>query len=292
MNIVGKTFISNTDGSSLVVESMVDNIAHLESGQRIAIERLVDTSYYTPQVDPADFFNSSPVLENLASTLVDKIRSTPDSYFDDRNAGVTQIRVDGAIENRVNPNTPANNNFYNNVPDEPVSTIISDDEYDRLERERLMAKIREMGGNNIQTHNIDDVLPTDEQKTEIRIDNVDMGDNAQYIKPQQDPATAMFRGLKRSVKFDVSVKIEELIPRKDFLSMWEDSYETSILDYLANEFTQKLLSDPSVIRQQIRNKLQEVVYDDKPKAARKPRVRKSISVTEAKPVQKRVKKND
>ena len=66
-----------------------------------------------------------------------------------------------------------------------------------------------------------------------------------------DPILTMFKGVKRSVNFETKISINELIPRLDFIEMMEDSYNKSIVEYLADEFTNKLLSDPDKIKQMI-----------------------------------------
>jgi 3-methyladenine DNA glycosylase Tag len=41
--------------------------------------------------------------------------------------------------------------------------------------------------------------------------------------------------------------------------MMEDSYEISIIEFLADEFTEKLLNDPSIIRNQIINEIKSMI---------------------------------
>jgi len=76
-------------------------------------------------------------------------------------------------------------------------------------------------------------------------------------EPVNDPVTSMFRNVKRNVDFKINLKIDGKIPRLDFIEMMEDSYELSIVDFLAEEFTNKLLSDPSIIR----NKVKEEIFN-------------------------------
>jgi hypothetical protein len=78
--------------------------------------------------------------------------------------------------------------------------------------------------------------------------------------------------------------------------MMEDSYETSIIDFLAEEFTNDLLKNPETIKDMVKNKINILVYGEdvkkvndqitdtvtqveeskvtKPKTPRKPRVKK------------------
>jgi len=76
----------------------------------------------------------------------------------------------------------------------------------------------------------------------------------------EDPVVTMFKKTKRNVNFSVSIELSDRIPRLDFIEMMEDSYEISIIDFLADEFTNKVLQDPSMIRNSIKDKIKQLVY--------------------------------
>ena len=42
--------------------------------------------------------------------------------------------------------------------------------------------------------------------------------------------------------------------------MMEDSYNTSIIDYFADEFTNKILENPSLIKDKIKEEINKIVY--------------------------------
>ena len=100
----------------------------------------------------------------------------------------------------------------------------------------------------------------------------------------------MFKNVKRIVDFKLDFSIEEKIPRIDFIEMMEDSYNTSIIEYLADEFTNKLLKDPSIIKNVIKEKIEslvkqdDVVVETKKTTVKKPTTRKT---TAKKPVAKK-----
>ena len=76
----------------------------------------------------------------------------------------------------------------------------------------------------------------------------------------EDPIITMFKNVKRSKDFSISLEIKNKIPRPDFIEMMEDSYNTSIIDFLAAEFTDNLLRNPQIIEDMIKQKIKEVVY--------------------------------
>jgi len=62
------------------------------------------------------------------------------------------------------------------------------------------------------------------------------------------------------IDFNISIEIENKIPRIDFIEMMEDSYETSIIDFLAEEFTDKIIRNPDFIKNLIKDKIDSIVY--------------------------------
>jgi hypothetical protein len=149
----------------------------------------------------------------------------------------------------------------------------------------------------------EDELPkVQPRKTEVVVNNVQHVEvNREYIQPSQrieDPIINMFKGVKRNVSFKMNIEISNKIPRLDFIEMMEDSYEISIIDYLAEEFTQNLLKDPSLIKEMIKDKITKVVYgtgvvkveekheSEPKKATKKAPVKKATKKAPEKPAKK------
>ena len=122
---------------------------------------------------------------------------------------------------------------------------------------------------------------TDVQKVEVRRD----GEGEVLQRPvarQEDPIHIMFRNAKKVVEFDLDLKLINKIPRLDFIEMMEDSYEKSIIDFLASEIANDLLKDPQNLKFQISEKIKEMVYNKK--TVRKPVAKKPVA---KKPVAKK-----
>jgi len=107
--------------------------------------------------------------------------------------------------------------------------------------------------------------PVDDKKDKLSIDGVESIEaKREYVEPIntniQDPIITMFKNVKKNIDLKFPIYIDNKIPRLDFIEMMEDSYEVSIIDFLADEFTNKILSDPSKIRETIKEKINELVY--------------------------------
>jgi len=298
MSFNNRTFKDNRTGEVVKVIDSFENIAILENKTKIDTRRLMDPNHFTEQVDPASFFNT----QNAYDSLFEKIKTIPTDTIPDESG---EIRPNVSIDNSYRP------------PMEDDSAIIYgsiDDEKEELARKygvsidnnQSVARQNEAFARILEDSEELDELPktpaprpifNDEppvQRVEIDRDNgtVSVNGNQQqssepvYTKPKEDPIYTMFRGVKRSVEFSLDLKLENKIPRLDFIEMMEDSYEKSIIDFLAEEFMSELLKDPKSLKESIKLKIKEMVYGKpvtKRPVAKKPVVKKPV----AKPVTKR-----
>lgn len=272
MNLNNKSFRNNLTGEIVKVKDSFENIAILESKEKISVNRLMDANAFTEYIDPANFFNNQAAY----NILTEKIKDIPMDQIRDEDGGSGDVLVVDAGNRGASPT-------FNES-----AVMESDPEQERLE---LAQKYSHLGVNvdSLQKQNdafsrllgddADDLpevpqpqqprpqQPRPQQRQEEPVTQIVVNgvENQQVSKtinsvPVNDPVTTMFRNVKRNVDFKVTLDILNKIPRKDFIEMMEDSYEISIIDFLADEFTNKLLNDPSIIRDMIKSKLKQVVY--------------------------------
>jgi hypothetical protein len=103
---------------------------------------------------------------------------------------------------------------------------------------------------------VNDYIPTPTQPSNERV--------VPQVQIQQnqnvDPIISMFRNVKRNNDFSLSFSINHKIPRLDFIEMMEDSYNTSIIDFLAEEFTNIILLNPNLIKNKISEEIRNLVF--------------------------------
>jgi hypothetical protein len=253
MNLANKTFRNNRTGETIKVIDAFEDIAILENKQKVKVTQLMDTNQYTEQIDPDSFFNSQGAYNSLA----DRIKNIPTNNIVDSDGGVTVNFGDDSFKPAMNE-----------------SAIIMSNEDD--EKSALMAKygaIPEATNEAAkQAEAFNRILnpeetPIETYKPPIQTTNIPGNINT-ATTPQppvqrvevEDPIITMFKRTKRNVNFNVNFEISDKIPRLDFIEMLEDSYEVSIIEFLADELTKKLLEDPNSIKVKIMNEINEKVY--------------------------------
>ncbi len=274
MDYINKTFTSNSDGSIIrIVEQISPDIVAMDNGQRMSISRLIDPTFFTENIDASTFFNRD---SNVYQSFINTIKSIPDSHISDTGEAGTKVIETGVYTENTPKNAHADK-FYNNTEEVPVYH-----EDPEEEKRLLLAKYSSNNTNldaikrqaeKLKDHLDDEAVvkvpPTivnnleEEPVTKVFVNNEPMEEaEKKIIQPSKPQNTQfeMFKGIKRNTDFKVTLDISNKIPRPDFISMWEDSYEASIIDYLADEFTNALLSNPQYIKDQIITQLKESVY--------------------------------
>lgn len=265
-NLANKSFKDNTTGEIIRVIDSFDNIAILENKQRVDVRRLMDSNLYTEQIDAKNFFNTQSAYNSLA----EKIKSIPmENIIDDDGKAEVTIRDGVSL-----PGTNESAIIVSSLDDERAELA---KKYGVIDNKSSMQTQNEAFSKLLD----EDELPRIQQPNQVIIDEP----KVQHIEAQRendtnkvlhlnnlsiqpptirveavDPITSMFKGVKRNVNFKMSVEISNKIPRLDFIEMMEDSYEVSIIDFLAEEFTQNILKDPSKIKEIIKDRIKKIVY--------------------------------
>lgn len=270
MGLTNKTFKDNKTGASFKIIDSYKDVAITDKNERIDSSRLLDIRYYTEQIDPKSFFNDQGVY----SAFAEKIKGIDLSKIPDNEVS-EGLNNDDSIQ-RIE--VPRNDGFTPATNESAV--LLSDPEYEMEELKRKYGAVsvdesaikRQSDAfskllNDDEPTETPSVIVSEQKHTEnVKVDVSDYR-VPKYVEPPvvkvEDPITTMFKGVKRSVDFSFELNMNSKIPRLDFIEMMEDSYEFSIIDYLADEFTKEILKDPNTIRDSIRMKIKNLVYPNK-----------------------------
>lgn len=255
MSLKNKTFKNNKTGEIIKVIDSFENIAILENRDKADVSKLMNPEFFTEQIDPSTFFNN----QGSYNLLADKIKSIPADKIRDDEGGEVMINIDG------------NNSSSGVRPATNESAIIMTTEED--ERAELAKKYGvDTSQNEVARQNqaFAKLLGEEEEVQTIEVNREpqpvqQFEQQRPQVQPQpvqqvEDPIITMFKNVKRIKEFSISLEIKNKIPRPDFIEMMEDSYNTSIIDFLAAEFTDNILRNPQIIEDMIKQKIKEIVY--------------------------------
>ena len=303
MSLANKSFKNNLTGEVVTVIDSFENIAILENKQKVNVNALMNPALYTEEIDTLSFFNN----QGAYNILAEKIKNIPtDQIVDDDGqmnvSGVDRIDIPRGVDESIitmssEEDEKAALAAKYGIVSPPVESIQRQNEaFARILGEDSQDELPQVPQYQ---------QPAQEQVTRVEVNREQLEEvNREYVQPVQrveveDPIIKMFKGVKRIVEFNINLDIKNKIPRLDFIEMMEDSYETSIIDFLADEFTNELLKNPETIKSMIKSKINILVYGEdklptvndqitdsvtqveepkvvKPRTPRKPRVKKEV----------------
>lgn len=270
MNLANKSFRDNRTGEVVRVIDSFENIAILENKTKVDTRRLLDNNFYTEYIDPSSFLEST--TNSAYNSLFETIKSIPTTGMpiDD-----TEMRIDvtglGTGAENFRPNVEQPVVYESSVEDEKAELArkygVSIDSTSAQSRQnQAFAKILGEGAEQ-ELPPVPKVVEN-VQRVEVVRDEEGTVVTSEYVSPetvaskpvvQKDPYE-MFRGIKRGVEFKLDLPLTNRIPKLQFIEMMEESYDKSIIEFLAHDITEEILRDPDSLRRSIESKIREMVY--------------------------------
>lgn len=291
MDLILKSFKDNSNGETIIITDFYKNVAITSTREKIDTHRLLDPRYYTPitsntQQNTAPMITENRISNNMSLTeeIIDPNKFfSPNTTYNAFAEKIRSVSLDKIpYEDNNIPVVTTNNNINTHVdspfyPSTNESAVLPYDPQDEIEelKAKYGASVVDTNAIARQTEILNKIAngePVDNQNTQhinqninsespiVRID-ADTHQVFNPTAPAMNPATTLFKGIKRVVDFDIELKLNNKIPRLDFIEMMEDSYESSIIDYLAEELTTNLLNNPSSIKNQIALKIRTMVSE-------------------------------
>ena len=309
-------------GKVCIVKESNENMTFFEDGSRIETKFLYDSRFfkdlgaslnesvqkpiqkpmqqYNDKVDPNKFFNQrNPLYEQLNSIpkeVLNNLPSEPESNYGPEFRPATNnpavMMDDPELEKEMLARKYAHlgvnydaiqeqKNAFGNLLDEENVPVVQP--Y-RPPQQPVQQPIQQPTQQPVQQPQITQNYMEENRATTTQIEPVMEAKQNPYNQPYIDPLISMFKKTKRNTEFKMTIDLEKKIPRLDTIEMLEDSYETSIIEYLAQEFTNEILSNPNLIRDKIIEELKSMLEGN----VKKP----SKSVKKEEKVEEKVKVED
>lgn len=298
--MIGKKFTSLLDGKLVEVKDIFEDIVILNDNSKIKSSRLLDKSYYDEYIDPKSFFQNQSLLNSFAQ----KIKQIPDEVLN-------KMTETGDYPSTLNTGADSLNESFKDNSFRPTfnesAVLPADPEFEKeelmrkygiqnptinqspmLEAQRQLEQFKSL----LEEPQVEEVQRIEINREESPIQEVVESNLTQLVSEPatpsvnvEDPIITMFKNVKRNKDFKISIEIENRIPRPDFIEMMEDSYTTSIIQFLADEFTNEILKNPDLIRDKIIKEINQIVYGEENKETEI-----NHTETEKKPVTKRTTK--
>jgi hypothetical protein len=224
----------------------------------------LNPSAFTEEIDPSSFFSN----QSAYNTLAEKIKTIPTHMIkDDESSSTINVSPTYNSDMQFSPNVNESAVVMTTEEDERAELArkygVTEDATQSLQKQNeAFARILGDESENELPQVFNQMVNEPVQRVEVQREEIAQPIRSEVAQPVavEDPIITMFKRTKKSVEFKVSVDISDKIPRLDFIEMMEDSYDISIIDFLADEFTNKILQNPSLIRESVKSKIKQLVY--------------------------------
>jgi len=252
--MIGKRFQSLKTQDVVKIDQMFENIAILDNGDRVSVQRLLDKNYFEEFIDPKEFLSQSAV-----DIIASKIKSIPDDVLsrlpDEKESQVTISGIDG----------------FSSVSNESAVMLSDPEEEKRLLLQKY-SNVSQRALPPVTNKTLQDFLDDEPIETPRQI----AVQQREPEPPKESPQMLMFKGVKRSYPINFTINLDTHIPRLDFIEMMEDSYEYSIIDWLSEDITNQIFSDRERVKSNIKEQIKGALEN-------KSGVVKTVSSTSSEP---------
>lgn len=292
--MLNKTFMNISTGQIKKVISHFGDISVLDGNIKVKSSELLDTTQWT-DLSPTKSINV--VNENFTQPVSTDETVNPEEFFSSVNKsslGEMASQIENIVANNIPLEEPqniiANNMPRLNVSNESAVIEVSIEE----QKAELMRRYGAVESNtnslekqndafnkllNPDINNTNDMPKENSNITRIEIDRdaelknqtlINSGSIVPEKSDEEKLADMLFKNAKRNTEFKFSVNIDSTIPRLDFIEMMEDSYDVSIIEYFTNKIMNEFLEDTSSIKEQISNKIKEMISQGENKESKNP----------------------
>lgn len=258
----------NSKGDIVRVDRVDGNSVILEDGERVSLNKILDNNAFQEinessnsytESDPFDLMNKAKngFYSNIADQLTNAVRNTNTSNVN-YDSGPSFKVLDSVVERHKSTSNDSIlvENSDSNIQD--LKTKMIEDQ------KRLNDRIQNQGQKLSQWLDTEATYDPNVTIDKDRDSTIKVFDESnrpvQVTETRENPAHQMFRSLKRSQLLEIDVTISEMLPKKEFIQMWEESYDVSIIEYLADEFVNKYSKNPLLLKGIIMERIKEYAY--------------------------------
>jgi hypothetical protein len=259
---------------TVTVENIEDNIASLNNGERVSVERLKDPNFYSPvnnnnktlinennsqsQIpQDLDSFNNSRYKKMLEGSSLKVGEEEPSTQLQNSGGGQrwnqnSQISSSGDVVESHSRNLKS---MGINPPDRKQDTPVKNQSEDDILRK--YENLYQQPKNKPEEKTTD--KKTLEDFSEENVDETPVRENKTMEKTTENPVFQMFDKAKKTHPLKLNLKIDEKIPNKTVIKMMEENFEESAIDYYSKMIFKKIMEDPTIIEKQIKESITKYV---------------------------------
>lgn len=280
--MVGNKFYERKSDTTVTVISDNKEIVLLSTGEKVDKNYLLTSGEYSAiddgagikpnhmtkeSMDPSSFMNQSALGSSMvANSLFNQLSNIDTSNISDNIHSGPTVEI---IESGDSFDRYTNDAYYK-----------QDLEAERMEMQKKLKNYKapkvpyiddeiedEFMQSNPQRRDIFSELEDIDKRSSSTMPNPDMRAQRRHpviqepvIQEPTNPLLELVKQAKKVNKFKANIAIDSMLPKYDLIKMFEESYDLSIIDILADEMIDKIIEDRETLRDKIKAEIKAKVY--------------------------------
>lgn len=283
-------------GRTVTVLNINGNIAELNNGERVALERLQDRNFYkqlggnstTSVVESNNSINNinennNYMSESKPTSRYEKLASggsvgigddggniTLDRPMPSKTSAGTSVQMGGVVESHNDNLRGLGKDVMEEPVKNPYDNYTPNNNSVATSEEELLAKYGHTPPPPVKPSQVLEELanppkpPTPKEEREIRRSQRNNNEPTPPPVVEENPVHQMFDKAKKVHSLEVSLKLNEKIPSKEVIKMMEENFDdVSAIEYYTKDIFKKLMDNPSIIEDQVKEAIEKYLRSRK-----------------------------
>ena len=300
----------------VTIENVEGSMAVLNNGEKIAVERLLNLSYFTPYSNTSQS-SSQPILENnsvvqsnnssnntfdstdryqylvnnmdrsisIGEEDAGNMRNVPTDTRFIQNSSIAEDLNNPVMERHVNREEDTGGGMIveqskkpqprstdigratagdfgtnkRNTP-QPKQNLSKEEQliekYKNNSAKKVNPTLEKLAGETVEENeakpgSLEDIINNSPQPSEKEVNEV-------VVVEDVNPLKSMFDKAKKTHSVKLNLDINEKIPDKNIIKMFEENFDDSAIEYYAKEILIKIMSDPNKLEKQIKDEIKKI----------------------------------
>jgi len=247
-----------------------NNLINKQTGERVSIIK-EDSTYYVlsdnvsikkdiltkkydiveEAIDPNSFFQAKSPSNDPLMNMAQQLKNIDTSRISDSPSVGAQVKF-------IEPPVTLSDNSMSGGVQTKAQQIEESITLTPEQKRQMLAEWRDkMPGANIES-----VQNKNWDEEDEKFLNGDKPIVPKVAEKQVDPIKLMFKMFKSNYPVKINVVIEEQIPNPTFIGMVQENVEADAVEYYANLISEKILSEPSKLKEEIYNQLKLIIDEE------------------------------
>jgi hypothetical protein len=244
--MLNNVYTDKSSGEQVKILNEEQNFYVLDNSVRIKKDIFAKKYEMKEEIDPNEFFQAKNLSNDPLYNLANQIKNIDSSKIQENSSG-SQVKYTPPVtlsDNSISQAVLKQQQVEETITLSPEQKKAMLDEWRKTQPGAQIPEVQERDWDD------DRFLNGDKPIEAAKISKPE---------PKVDPIQMMFKMFKSNYPVKLNIEIEENIPNPTFIGMVQENVDADAVEYYANLILEKLLKDPTKLKEEIYNLLKTII---------------------------------